>query len=385
MGAKKVEKVKDKAEELVFLELEQPSTKCPEGLNEDSDFYPCFANHSGITIRITGADSIESVDSESTDNEVQIEENFMSSLYNIVEFRPDNKTFVSKTYQKSRVKETTYQLSNETFILKGTKSTQNVRSPKSTQKDAGPYQRNYKKEESKRELAGTKPKPEKTDHTVPHRAQKETKVAVKPKQLSFKSKLEEDSDKTEECCVIRKARPKSCVEKESVKVKTSSRPLTAPVKRSCCQWGQPHLPEYNGLRSEYGLSAEQLMERKRHKIESLKMQKQRKEQKYKEEQEKRKENEAKFIAWLEDKRKQAQMQFLRNQKIKAESGIKLYPAPTAHLKRTGAIRSRRVFKTQRKCVSLEELLNNASRPSSTVSVIVHEGEVGGVRLCTRHQ
>lgn len=61
------------------------------------------------------------------------------------------------------------------------------------------------------------------------------------------------------------------------------------------------------------------------------MKKQHKEQKWMEEQQKRKENEEKFIAWLENKKKQTQMQFLRNQKLQAESGIKIYPAPTAHL------------------------------------------------------
>lgn len=41
-----------------------------------------------------------------------------------------------------------------------------------------------------------------------------------------------------------------------------NRPNTAPSRRSCCII-KSDLPNYNGLKSEYGLSAEQLQERKR--------------------------------------------------------------------------------------------------------------------------
>ena len=42
------------------------------------------------------------------------------------------------------------------------------------------------------------------------------------------------------------------------------RPSTAPVKRACCKMGiMTKLPVYNGLRSEYGLSREQLLEREK--------------------------------------------------------------------------------------------------------------------------
>lgn len=49
------------------------------------------------------------------------------------------------------------------------------------------------------------------------------------------------------------------------KQKCSQRPSTAPGGRKYCdcKWPRVKLPEYNGLRSEYGLSAEQLGERKR--------------------------------------------------------------------------------------------------------------------------
>ena len=49
-----------------------------------------------------------------------------------------------------------------------------------------------------------------------------------------------------------------------------------------------------------------------------------------EEEQKCKENEAKFCAWLEGKRQQAKLRYLRNQQIKAASSQPYY-APTAHL------------------------------------------------------
>lgn len=67
------------------------------------------------------------------------------------------------------------------------------------------------------------------------------------------------------------------------------------------------------------------------KTELLKLQKQKREEKFKEEQQKRKENEAMFIAWLDNKRQQAHAKFKRNQQLQAESAVKMYPAPTAHL------------------------------------------------------
>lgn len=49
------------------------------------------------------------------------------------------------------------------------------------------------------------------------------------------------------------------------KQESAQRPATAPGGRKFCdcKWPRVKLPEYNGLRSEYGLSAEQLCERKR--------------------------------------------------------------------------------------------------------------------------
>lgn len=88
--------------------------------------------------------------------------------------------------------------------------------------------------------------------------------------LKNKSQLSDKSNpqiKNEICCSNNKKlnRPKSCIEKKNMQISStvSARPFTAPVRRMCCQLGHPRLPEYNGLRSEYGLSAEQLQERKR--------------------------------------------------------------------------------------------------------------------------
>ncbi|XP_046677417.1 uncharacterized protein LOC124365479 [Homalodisca vitripennis] len=330
-----------------------------------NNFYPCLKNHSGITIRITGADSIESVESESSNNELEIVEN-CDDYQNMLEYQQESTFALSKYMRNNNIRTQEIAIKKkQTFILKGTKSPQNVRSPRPSKKfDIGPPLKPHTKNVGTEKVLHVSKQNLQTNKTEKSLS-KEDKNISKPKpvsNMSPKSKSIEDklNSKTDDGFPFpKKVRPKSCVEKESAKVKPTTRPVTAPVKRSCCQWGQPHLPEYNGLRSEYGLSAEQLMERKRHKVESLKIQKQKREQKFKEEQQKRKENEATFIEWLEKKRHQAQMQFLRNKKLQAESGIKIYPAPTSHLKRTGAVRSRKMFKSQRKCVSLEELLNNA--------------------------
>lgn len=62
-----------------------------------------------------------------------------------------------------------------------------------------------------------------------------------------------------------KRRPNSCPEHQSRQLHDVKRPLTAPActRRKCCTWDPSRLPEYNGLRSEYGLSEEQLLERRR--------------------------------------------------------------------------------------------------------------------------
>ncbi|KAG8285288.1 hypothetical protein J6590_083384 [Homalodisca vitripennis] len=302
-----------------------------------NNFYPCLKNHSGITIRITGADSIESVESESSNNELDIVEN-CDDYQNMLEYQQESTFALSKYLRNKNIRTQEIAIKKkQTFILKGTKSPQNVRSPRPSKKfDVGPPLKPHTKNVGTEKVLHVSKQNLQTNKTEKSLS-KEDKNTSKPKpdsNMSPKSKSIEDklNSKTDDGFPFpKKVRPKSCVEKESAKVKPTTRPVTAPVKRSCCQWGQPHLPEYNGLRSEYGLSAEQLMERKRHKVESLKIQKQKREQKFKEEQQKRKENEATFIEWLEKKRHQAQMQFLRNKKLQAESGIKIYPAPTSHL------------------------------------------------------
>jgi len=65
---------------------------------------------------------------------------------------------------------------------------------------------------------------------------------------------------------------------------------------------RPKLPGYNGLRSEYGLSAEQLLERRRMKMEREKRRKEFRQKKYEEEQQKRAENEKNFYKWLQQKK-----------------------------------------------------------------------------------
>lgn len=62
------------------------------------------------------------------------------------------------------------------------------------------------------------------------------------------------------------------------------------------------LPGYNGLRSEYGLSAEQLLERRKIRMERERRRKEFKQRKHEEEQKKRAENEKNFYKWLQQKK-----------------------------------------------------------------------------------
>lgn len=73
-------------------------------------------------------------------------------------------------------------------------------------------------------------------------------------------------------------------------------------KRSSIGNERPRLPGYNGLRSEYGLSAEQLLERRRIRMERERRRKEFRQQKHEEEQRKRAENEKNFYKWLQQKK-----------------------------------------------------------------------------------
>lgn len=73
-------------------------------------------------------------------------------------------------------------------------------------------------------------------------------------------------------------------------------------KRSSIGNERPRLPGYNGLRSEYGLSAEQLLERRRIRMERERRRKEYRQQKHEEEQRKRAENEKNFYKWLQQKK-----------------------------------------------------------------------------------
>ncbi|KAL1460233.1 hypothetical protein WDU94_012160 [Cyamophila willieti] len=104
------------------------------------------------------------------------------------------------------------------------------------------------------------------------------------------------------------------------KQKCLQRPSTAPGGRKfgCdCKWPRVKLPEYNGLRSEYGLSAEQLCERKRQRQEITKRMRERRQKKVYEEERKRIENERMFHEWLLKKRQQAKEQWMRNQRLRS--------------------------------------------------------------------
>lgn len=79
----------------------------------------------------------------------------------------------------------------------------------------------------------------------------------------------------------------------------------AGAKRSSvgpCGIERPRLPGYNGLRSEYGLSAEQLLERRKIRMERERQRREFKQRKREEEQRKRAENERNFYKWLQQKK-----------------------------------------------------------------------------------
>lgn len=259
----------EKIEEPEKVELKEDYKIISNQLPKSTSVYPCLANHTGITIRITGADSIESVDSESTDNEVQIIEKYNYHQSSDMKQQDSNYIPIRLSDQNNRSKVTKLQISEQTFILKGIKSNQSIRSPKHNKKLES---RQYKKLSSKAEESGemlnictNKPVMNKTEKSESTKIDKHSyKMKNSFYHTNNKSKALEEK-KSEDCLkCVKKVRPKSCVEKGSTKVVMKGlRPVTAPAKRPCCP-PQPHLPEYNGLRSEYGLSAEQLAERKRY-------------------------------------------------------------------------------------------------------------------------
>lgn len=250
------------------LELKEDDKIISNQFPKSTSFYPCLANHTGITIRITGADSIESVDSESTDNEVQIIEKY--NYHQNLDMKQDSNYIpIRLSNQNNRSKVTKLQISEQTFILKGVKSNQSIRSPKHNKKLES---RQYKKLSSKAEESGemlnictNKQVINKTEKSESNKVDKHSyKMKNSFYHTNNKSKALEDKNREDCLKCVKKVRPKSCVEKGSTKVVMKGlRPVTAPAKRPCCP-PQPHLPEYNGLRSEYGLSAEQLAERKRY-------------------------------------------------------------------------------------------------------------------------
>ncbi|KAL0281093.1 UNVERIFIED_CONTAM: hypothetical protein PYX00_002187 [Menopon gallinae] len=100
-------------------------------------------------------------------------------------------------------------------------------------------------------------------------------------------------------CRKPKEQPKIPAEKNS---EAPDRPKTA-ADRKCCCVARGKLPKYNGFRSEYGLSAEQLQERKRKTFELRQQKRTDRMKKRQEEMQRRKENEENFSQWLLNKRR----------------------------------------------------------------------------------
>ncbi|RZF35034.1 hypothetical protein LSTR_LSTR009626 [Laodelphax striatellus] len=184
---------------------------------------------------------------------------------------------------------------------------------------------------------------------------------------SEKRKMLSSSGEVCYCKHAEKERPKSSVvdRRRSQESAVVERPVTAPVaQRKCCPlWAQGRLPDYNGLHSEYGLSAEQLQERKREKIERNKARKQKKEEKRAEEERKRKENEERFSAWLVKKREQEKMKMIQTHLYYYQPNrlhLKNFCAPTAHLIKIGAYRKKQSRKLGSKNFSVDKFLTNIS-------------------------
>lgn len=89
-----------------------------------------------------------------------------------------------------------------------------------------------------------------------------------------------------------------------IKKKPPGEPRDSETKKKMAYGGneRSRLPGYNGLRSEYGLSAEQLLERRRIKTERENRRKEYRQKKHEEEQKKRAENEKNFYKWLQQKK-----------------------------------------------------------------------------------
>ncbi|XP_024215263.1 uncharacterized protein [Halyomorpha halys] len=149
------------------------------------------------------------------------------------------------------------------------------------------------------------------------------------------------------------------------------RPSTAPSKRMCCKIGViTKLPAYNGLRSEYGLSKEQLLEREKKKYEFSKALRIEKEKKWVEERLKQKENEIKFKNWLIKKKKEAEAKTLRKLQ-QSNYCFRTTPAPTSHLDKIGVLR-RKMLRQENTYFLLDEIFRNA-RPQEQKTYRIYLG------------
>lgn len=243
------------------MALAKPHHTTSKCSNSKPDIFPCLVNHSGITIRITGADSIESLDSESSKNDSYTNGN--QDCFGDVQNCQPNTTVRAHS---GKCRDNSFTAQNQFFILRGTKTSPKIRSQKQNKifEPVSLNRNSPNKTINEKYITNQNAKLKTEQSTQANLEHISTKTKTSSKNTSSKSKEEERLYYKSNCCMpTRKIRPKSCVEKGSTKVRANTRPTTAPVNRTCCQWGEPHLPEYNGLRSEYGLSAEQLMERKR--------------------------------------------------------------------------------------------------------------------------
>lgn len=225
-----------------------------EDNNQDEESELAVKNNSGVLIKITGADSFESDVTEfSNQDEIEEEENAVLQEHNLNNECETNNSQISKCNDLPNIEENLIVLKKQSKHVN--KTNQKMYITCSTDEIKNNCNINNKK--LYKNLDQTEIK------CVSFR---KTNSLKKSKSIAKKSKSFE-IDITHNCsvdCSSQKniERPKSCVERKKSE-KRPTRPFTAPIQRTCCQWGQPRLPDYNGLRSEYGLSAEQLRERKR--------------------------------------------------------------------------------------------------------------------------
>uniref|UniRef100_A0A1B6DEL4 Uncharacterized protein n=1 Tax=Clastoptera arizonana TaxID=38151 RepID=A0A1B6DEL4_9HEMI len=249
IGEENVEQLTENYQQNKILEektsLQETAREIFEKNNIDEEVASTPRNNSGVVIKITSADSFDSEFSTDTSNQEEIEEqgNIILERKNL---NDESKIKIGLSDSEESKNVVTEELNKQSKYTKKPSKKQtlnsfNIFKPKVFEKNKNPKQNDYKRVSLNKT---------------------EAKNGIKLSKKSKSVEIDLSSSCSSNCSThVNIERPKSCVEKSNLE-KKRTRPLTAPTQRTCCQWSQPRLPDYNGLRSEYGLSAEQLKERK---------------------------------------------------------------------------------------------------------------------------